>query len=179
MPSTYTLIQGETLAATAASYTFTGIPSTFTDLAVRMSVRTDDGGNSYFNLYVNGINTGTNYSSTGLRYNLSFGTGARSGNQSNATTWQYEVATGQSDGATANTFSNSEIYFPNYTATTPQPISAFYASENNSSTSLFAVGVGAGQNRGTSAISSITIANLGAVVFKINSSFYLYGIKKS
>jgi hypothetical protein len=43
MPSTYTLIKGETIGSSAASYTFTAIPSTFTDLVLRISVRSTSG----------------------------------------------------------------------------------------------------------------------------------------
>ena len=179
MPNTYTLISSNTLGSTAASVTLSSIPATYTDLMLKMSVRTSDGGFSYFNLFTNGINTGTNYSSTGLRYNLALGAGVTSGRQSNAATWQYEITTGNNNPSTANTFSNADIYFSNYLATTSKPISGFYVTESNSTTADFGIGIGAGQDRGTSAINSITIANLGAVVFQVNSSFYLYGIKNS
>ena len=41
MPSTYTLISSNVLASSAASVTFSAIPSTYTDLVVRASIRSD------------------------------------------------------------------------------------------------------------------------------------------
>ncbi len=64
MPNTYELIKGETLASSAASYTFSAIPSTYTDLVVRVSARGDAGGSSNYYTIVLNANTGNVYSST-------------------------------------------------------------------------------------------------------------------
>ena len=42
MATTYTLITSQTLASSAASVTFSSIPSTYTDLVLRVSARTDN-----------------------------------------------------------------------------------------------------------------------------------------
>ena len=69
MPNTYTLIKGETLTTAAASYAFTAIPSTYTDLVIRWSARdTSNFGDNFSNarMQINAFN-GTEYSQTDLR----------------------------------------------------------------------------------------------------------------
>ena len=65
MPNTYELIKGETLTGSAASYTFSAIPSTFSDLVLKVSARTDVNANDQIILQINS-DTGTNYSKTRL-----------------------------------------------------------------------------------------------------------------
>jgi len=61
LPSTYTLIKGETLASSAASYTFTAIPSTFTDLVLRVSARRSAAGRVDLDFYFNADNANNSY----------------------------------------------------------------------------------------------------------------------
>lgn len=176
MPSTYTLIKGETLASNAASYTFTAIPSTFTDLVIRMSLRSDGtgGGNSDISLTINGDTT-TKYSDTIL-----YGTGSAASSVRDATVNNTDNRFGvlENHTYTANTFDNQELYIPNYTSTTSKQMSNFGANENNSTTALIAAY--ANLYRGTTAITTILIRPYAlAGGFTSGSSFYLYGISKS
>jgi hypothetical protein len=172
MPSTYTLISSNVLSSSAASVTFSAIPSTYTDLVVRASSRSTDTGSSYFTIRFN-EDTATNYSYTRIRANSNFT--VDSGRATNAT---YISETYMpSSTTTANTFSNDEIYIPSYTSTQNKQISTSSNEENNLSTPWY-VAATAGLWRNTAAITSITLGNLG-VNFVSGSSFYLYGIKNS
>ena len=170
MPSTYSLIKGETLASSAASYTFTAIPSTFTDLVVKFSTRSDT--SNQINVTVNGTSGGTAYSRTRLRGN---GTDAASNSASNDSSFSLPGASVETS-ATANTFSSGEIYIPSYTASQNKPMSDFDTQEANSTSSF--INVNAGLYRSTTAISEIKVA-ASSGNFVSGSSFYLYGIKNS
>jgi hypothetical protein len=173
MPSTYELIKGETIGSAAASYTFTAIPSTYTDLVVRISARGSD--NAYDNdvMYITFNGTGgTAYSVTRLYANGASAFSNRSLSQA-----QIDEGGGVSGGlATSNTFSSFEMYVPNYTGTTQKPISIISLYENNGTTArMFA---DAALVNITSAFTSITL-DLLVGNFVSGSSFYLYGISKS
>jgi hypothetical protein len=172
MPSTYTLIKGETIGSSAASYTFTAIPSTFTDLVVRMSLRGDVGGRSNaYTIVLNG-NTGNVYSRTRLYADGSTVTSAReaTGNP------RFPVSQGMNGtSSTANTFNNDEIYIPNYTVSANKQISQFVVVENNDTPADMQVQAMLFQS--TAAVTSILLTP--AANFVSGSSFYLYGISKS
>jgi hypothetical protein len=170
MPSTYTLIKGETLASSAASYTFTAIPSTFTDLVLRISERQTAAGLTNFTNFTYNSSGGTAYSRT---YINGTGSAATSGSNSNQAFLRYYT---NGDDTTANTFNSTEIYIPNYTVSQNKPCSIFAPTETNAV--AIEMQVVAGLWRDTTAISSIQITpvsgNLAA-----GSSYYLYGIKNS
>jgi hypothetical protein len=173
MPSTYELIKGETLASAVASYTFSAIPSTFTDLVLRCSVRISGTGGSVdaFYIYPNAVTTGTLYSNTRIQGEGTSVTSSRTSNSNAA----FNASTTQ-DGATSNTFGSTEIYFPSYTAAINKPMSISDVAENNSAT-VNLVGAKAVLFRSTTAISSIRIDT--DATFMIGSSFYLYGVKNA
>ena len=173
MAATYSLISSNVLSTTAASVTFSAIPSTYTDLVLRVSARTDLAGNNYdfFTVAING--TTSTYSGTWLA-----GTGSAVFSGRN-TADPYLTRAGYSDAATAtsSTFSSVEIYFPNYTASSQKPSSSFWVTENNATASI--AGANAGLWSGTSAITSLTMVPYTSSNFVSGSSFYLYGIKNS
>lgn len=166
---TYTLISSNTLSSTASSVTFSSIPSTYTDLVLRISARSNYGAvGDYFQITYNSTTTG--YSDTVLAGN---GSAASSYRNSNATV--NEVANFDGASATASTFGNGEIYIPSYTASQNKPLSSFAVAETNASAAPMAVNAHLWRN--TAAISSITISAFG--IYQSGSSFYLYGIKSS
>jgi hypothetical protein len=175
MPSTYQLISSTTLTSSVATVTLSSIPSTFTDLVVKFMARTDASGftNDPMGLRFNGVTT-SNYAYTFLR-----GDGSGSGTTYSPMTTETSgyVALINASTATSNTFSNGEVYIPNYTSSTQKPSSAFTAMENNSSTAY--VTVTANLGTATTAISSITFLSRNGANFISGSSFYLYGIKNS
>jgi hypothetical protein len=174
MPSTYTLISANTLSSSAGTVTFASIPGTFTDLVLRVSVRSTTGAGEVvsFRLIVNGDEGAVNtyYSRTTLSGN---GATASSSRSSNIAPWIFAEGT-TANAATSNTFSNNEYYIPNYAGTTAKPLSAFQASENNATTTY--TQAIAGLYRGTTAITTLACTG---TTFAIGSSFYLYGIKNS
>ena len=112
--STYTPIATNTLSSTTATVTFSSIPSTYTDLRLIISGRTDadyGGGISDGLIRVNS-DSGTNYSRTMLKGN---GTTASSSRDSNLT-YLYELVAGSS--AAAGSFSITTMDFQNYSNTT-------------------------------------------------------------
>ena len=172
MPSTYTLISSNVLASSAASVTFSAIPSTYTDLVLRVSGRTTSAGtvSSGF-IQMNSVTS--TYSSTGIRGNGASATSTReSGDYAG-----FYLGGVVGGGATSNTFSSHEFYFPNYTVATAKPVSQFSVSETNATTAY--IFGRAHLCSSTAAISSLTINLNGGVSFVSGSSFYLYGIKNS
>jgi len=168
LPSTYTLISSNVLSSNAASVTFSSIPATFTDLVLRASTRNSSGGTCVIATTFNGQASG--YSVTRLR---GTGSSASSGRTSSATYLYFSLTDST---YTANTFSNWEMYLPNYLSTTSKPVSNFSVTENNATASY--IDVNAGLSNITSAITSVTLTADGDT-FVSGSSFYLYGISKS
>ena len=171
--ATYTLISSNVLSSSALSVTFSAIPATFTDLVLKVSTRGDGATTFQFINFEFNADASALYSYTALRGN---GVTATSNRATSSTTGQSSNST-NGDSATANTFSNSEFYIPNYTSTTSKPISSFGASENN------ATGAGLSANaqlyRNTSAITSIKLSSNTGPNWMAGSSFYLYGISNA
>lgn len=172
MANTYTLIASNTLSSTAASVTFSSIPGTYTDLVLRFSARHDGASTSPLTTRVTLNGTTTNYSNTKL---LGESTGASSGRD---TGLAFLVLNGGAvpGGATSNTFSNAEIYIPNYTVSQNKPLNYETGCENNSTLALNGAIANLWQN--TAAITSIALF-FASGNFVSGSSFFLYGIKNS
>ena len=172
MAATYIPIASTTLSSSAASVTFSSIPQTYTDLVLRMSMRTGTTGFTLWTFAING--TTTNYSSTGL-----YGTGSttESPRRTSGTDQFFRMQGTSTSTDTANTFANQEIYIPNYTANANKPISVSVARENNATDAT--VGVFANLWGNTSAITSITISAFSTDNLLSGSTFHLYGIKNS
>jgi hypothetical protein len=172
MANTYTLIESQVLGSSAASVTFSAIPATYTDLVLRLSVRYD-GSLVYGSTEIKfNSDTASNYSRTTLRGDGSSAVSERG--SSNSILIFPRSITG--DTATANTFSNTEIYIPSYTASQNKPIAGFGVGENNATAANVAVNAGLWRN--VASITSIFIQSNGTN-FLSDSSFYLYGIKNS
>ena len=172
MANTYTLISNNILSSNKTSVNFTSIPNTYTDLCMKLSVRTDatltyDFINFTFN------NASANFSNTYLRGS---GSAASSGNNSSQSFIRIYYST-DGDTATASTFGNAEIYIPSYTASQNKPLSAFGVTETNATAANMAITAGLWSD--TSAITSILLQPINGSYFLTGSSFYLYGIKNS
>jgi hypothetical protein len=172
MPSTYTLISSNVLGLNAASVTFSSIPSTYTDLAIRISARITTTDVDDLLMQFNSLTT---YSYTQIRgYN---GTNVASSRATAASRIRVSEVNGAA--STSNTYTSTEIYIPNYNASASHPTSSFGAVEENGST-YNKINATAGLYSATSVpITSITFSLNGAYNFLSTSSFYLYGIKNS
>jgi hypothetical protein len=155
----------------AASMDFTSIPSTYTDLKVALSVRTDRVlANDYLKIT---INSGSSYSGIQLA-----GNGASASSATFAGIFATQYA-GEINGntSTASTFSSVDIYLPNYLSSTAKPYSVDSAMEQNATTAYLTLD--AGLWSGTSAITSLTFAPGVGTNFVQYTTATLYGISKS
>lgn len=169
MPVTYKKIASVTVGAGGTSeITFSSIPSTYTDLVIKMSIRTNrtgdpsDGGL----LKINGATTNRS-----ARFLYGDGSSAVSGNSSSV--WSLI----QGNSGTASVFSNSEFYIPNYAGSTNKSFSSDGVAENNAT--LAYQGLGASLWSQTSAITSIGIVPSDGTNILQHSTAVLYGISKS
>jgi hypothetical protein len=180
MATTYTLIASSTVGAGGAAYVeFTSINSSYTDLKLVYSLRSDRSGSTRDDLKITiNSDTGSNYSSKRL-YGAD---GTNTNSQSFSGTPSDQVFLGSIPAASAlsNTFSNSELYFTSYSvAAYKKSISSDFSYDNNAADNNI-LGFGAMQwNNTSSGITSIKIEILSANNFSQHSKANLYGIKNS
>ena len=165
--ATYKLINSVTVGAGgAATIDFTSIPQTYMDLVIKLSVRSTESAD------VSSLNISFNSSTSNFsqKYLVSNAGGAFAGSQARWVTY--------ADGgtATANIFSNDEIYIPNYTSSNYKPFSSDSVTEQNSSTAY--MGLFASLWSNTSAITSITLTPSGGNIAQ-HSNVCLYGISNA
>ena len=166
MPNTYTLIEAKTLSSSTASVTFSTIPATYTDLLVKISARnTAASGLVYYSF--NG-----NASSRTARLLYGDGSAASSVTYNNT---DPRVMIMNESGYTASSFSNGEMYIPNYTGSNNKSWSSDSVQETNATTAYSYLLAGLWSN--TAAITSITFSTFTGN-FAANSTFYLYGVAK-
>lgn len=174
MPNTFTLIASSTVGAGgASSIDFTSIPSTYTDLCLKVSLRAANAA-AYNSASVTFNGSATGYSEINLYGNS---TGVVTLSNSGA---QIDYLWVDAANATASTFGNSEIYIPNYAGSTNKSVSFDITTENNASTtnSSFA-GIMAALWSNTAAINRVTITAGSSSTFVQYSTAYLYGVIKS
>jgi len=168
MANTFELISSVTAGALgAASIDFTSIPSTFTDLCVKVSSRSDRVGTTD-NLFmkINGVTTNR---SARVLY----------GNGSAASSFTETLYVGELDalGSTASTFSSHEIYIPNYAGGTNKSFSVDGVTEQNG-TAAYATLI-AGLWSSTAAITSLSFYSGYGTTLVQYSTAYLYGVKNA
>jgi hypothetical protein len=176
MAPTYELIASTVLSTTPNIVTFDNIPNTFTDLLLKTSTRNSNTGSNQSNyLNINNVTTGTLYSQTIIEGSGSSASSTRIAFFGDDINIQYVPSANN----TANTFGNTEIYIPNYLASTNKPLSVISVSENNTTTAY--INAHAGLFRSTNAITRLDIRpfNFSTETFVVGSSFFLYGIKNS
>lgn len=165
-----TLISTQTLSVSATSINFNAIGSTFKDLLLVVSARSDrasgldqmninfnGSSSSYYNMQLLGFGTGSGYSEAG------------------GTTYVYNYG---ADGATAtsNTFGNTAIYIPNYASSTLiKVVGTDQVFEINATGGW--QGIAAGSWGNTAAITSIAITPLNGPNWVAGTTASLYGIK--
>jgi hypothetical protein len=171
MANTYELIASSTVGAGgASSIDFTSIPSTYTDIVVKYTLRDSQAGYAYGGTIVK-----FNSNSSGYSEKLLYGNGATAYSVSSSGTYISFLETIQGS-ATSSTFASGDIYIPNYAGSTNKSVSSDVVTENNA-TGAYA-GLAAHLWANTAAISSISIAPTGGT-FVQYSTAYLYGIKNS
>jgi hypothetical protein len=171
MPNTFELIASSTVGSGgASSIVFNSIPGTFTDLVIKSSLRGDRAGSPNQAITINFNGLTTNLTERWLR--LVDGA-VGSGTEGSSIQWGAPGA-----GSTSSTFSNDEIYIPNYAGSTNKSVSIDNVSENNA-TNVFTY-LAAGLWSDSSAITSISInaASAGTNLVQ-HSTAYLYGVKNA
>ena len=166
MPDTFTLIASSTVGSGgAANIDFTSIPSTFTDLCVKASIRLT-GADDYFLIRFNSSTT-------------SYTVRVLEGSGSSASSGTNTIIYGRADSSTqtASTFSNAEFYVPNYAGSTNKSLSIDSVQENNATAANMTLSAGLWSN--TSAITSISLIQPGGMSLAQYSTAYLYGVKSS
>ena len=163
MPNNYVLLDRTELYASATSVTFANIPQTgYTDLKIVVSGRTS-GTDSPVKIEFNGV-------TTGYSWRRIYGNGSSASSLSGTDAYSLHVDTSS---MTANTFSNSEIYIPNYRSSNQKSFSVDTALETNGTAGeLFML---ACLSTTTAAITSITLTHLNTTLVA-NSTFSLYGV---
>jgi hypothetical protein len=175
MPNTFTLIASSTAGSGgAADFTFSSIPSTYTDICVFLSGRsTASFTRRILRLRINGSSTTSDYSARDL---IGSGSAASSGTQAPGDSSYIQIFDLPAANATANTFGNISIYIPNYAnSSTYKSISVDSVAEDNATAAYMSLLAGL-YNQNT-AISQIYLAP-DSGNFAQHSTAYLYGIKK-
>ena len=158
--STYTPIATTTLGTAAASYTFSSISGSYTDLVLVVAGTNTSAGGRSMTLVFNS-DTGTNYSSTYL-----------SGDGSAASSGRY-TSTAYIDTAASihqSTISNAIVQIQNYSNAT-----TYKTALTRGNNSAVVVRTSVGLWRSTSAITSVKVG-LTADNWAVGTTFTLYGI---
>jgi hypothetical protein len=152
----------------ASTIDFSSIPSTYTDLLIKISARTTES-SVYAGIYVSF--NGTAYNSTGR---------VIEGDGSAASTFTYSngaIAFIAGNTATSSTFGSTELYVPNYAGSTNKSYTSDGAGENNATLALTHLNAGLWSN--TAAINQITLDAYLTNTFVQYTTATLYGIKNS
>ena len=169
MANTYELIASVTVGAGGAStIDFTSIPSTYTDLLCKVSLRATSNP-----LSAAWCDTSLTFNaSTGFTERILFGNGSAASSGSGS---GISIRT-PSTASTASTFGNSEIYVPNYAGSAQKSVSIDNVTENNA-TQVYD-GIAAGLWSNTAVINQLTIT-ASSTTFAQYSTAYLYGVKNA
>jgi hypothetical protein len=169
---TYTQIGTAQVAGVlgATALTFTSIPSTYTDLVLKTSLR-GTGALIYDTIKVTFNGSTTGYST---RYLQGSGSAASSGVSGSST---YIELIDEGATATASTFSNGEFYIPNYAGSSNKSLSSDAVTETNATTIYMRLSAGLWSN--SAAITSITLTPDASAAWAQYSSAYLYGVSNA
>lgn len=166
MANTFELIASSTVGSGgAASIDFTSIPSTYTDLCIKVSVRNSSTQDQVI-MKVNG-------SATSLSSRLLYGNGSSAASASLTTGY---VGTSVNSSITASVFNNMEIYIPNYAGSSNKSASSDSVMENNGTLSYAVLNAWLWSN--TAAITSISLSPDSGNFIQYSTA-YLYGVKNA
>jgi hypothetical protein len=170
--STYVLISSTTVGSGgAAGIDFTSIPSTYTDLEIKLSGRCTASTSQGTYLQFNGS------SSSIYSYVEFYGYSGGGGGYAQSSITNAYLGTVLGTAGTANTFSNNSIYIPNYAGNTNKPFLSSNGYEMNS-TSGWQNDLVTGLWASTAAINRVYIYP-GSGNFAQYTTAYLYGISNA
>jgi hypothetical protein len=164
-----TLIETKTLLSAAASIEFTSIPQDGTDLVAVCSLR--------YNADLADVSLRINGSTTGYSMRLLYGTGSSAASASNSSSYLVWAGFSNPSTFTASTFSNGQLYFPNYSGNQQKSLTVDAVTENNATLSYQEIVAGLWAN--TAAITTLTFSGGGSGAnFVAGSTISLYKITK-
>jgi hypothetical protein len=167
MANTFELISSYAATGSVSSISFTSIPSTYTDLVLKVSARTTHLSDDAVVIKFNG--SSSTYSMRRLD-----GNGSSASSDNNTTNIRGVT---NDAGKTASTFGSWEIYIPNYAGSTNKSASLDAVSENNATAASAQLVAGLWST--TSAITQIDLTSFNAANFVIYTTAYLYGVKNA
>jgi len=155
----------------SATIDFTSIPSTYTDLVLVTSARTNRTSAQEDSLAISFNGSTANFTVVAM-----YGDGASAQTSAFTTNGAIRlVAT--TDISTASTFGNSSLYIPNYAGSTNKSFSIDAVTENNGATAWAFLAAGLWSN--SAAINQITLTPLVGTSIKQYSTAYLYGVSNA
>ena len=162
----YNLIATTTVGSgDASSIDFTSIPQTYTDILLKLSVRSTQANNA------NTLLIKFNGSTANFTARVIEGSGASASSFSQSAG---NIGNAQGTSSTASVFSSLDIYIPNYAGSTYKSYSADGVTENNAATAYQTMSAGLWSQTAAITEIGIYITNLAQY-----SSASLYGIKSS
>jgi hypothetical protein len=169
MANTYTLIASSTVGSGgAANIEFTSIPSTYTDLAVLLSLRSENASAG------DTVRVQFNSSASNFTVREVSGDGAATGSSSRSDGYLGYMNAANN---TADTFSSVSLYIPNYTSSNYKSYSVDKVSEQNGTTAYAELIAGLWSQ--TAAITTLKFIAASSADLAQHSTAYLYGIKNS
>jgi hypothetical protein len=174
--ATYSLIGSVTVATSTAEINFNSIPQTYTDLILKISdhIAVAAQTQTYSYMRLNGV-TSANY------YNVSFygrNSTALSIEDFGNTYFFDDPWTTLADSAANASFTNKEIYIPNYTGSDKKQIKMDYSVVNGTA-SVSDLGMYGMLFNLSDPITSIKLLNPSVGTFNVGTTANLYGIKNS
>jgi hypothetical protein len=154
----------------ATDITFSSIQANWTDLVLKVSLRATTSG-------IDTAKVSFNSSSSGYSYRSIWSSGSGTPQSFNGTAdsyFQLQYSGGTS--STASTFTNGEIYIPNYAGSTNKSVSIDQVQEDNATTAYIVPMAGLWSN--IAAITSIQISQTNGNLAQYSTAT-LYGIKKA
>ena len=172
MAHTYKLISSVTVGSGgSANMEFTSIPSTYTDLVIKISSRSNNASTFAHHVRFNS-DSGANYS---WRNMYGYNSGKYT-DYDGAATYAWAGYSNNSS-LTTSAFSNTDIYISNYAGSKHKSVSSDAGMETNAGTGV-SVGLGGAFWKSTAAITSIIILpSVGN--YAEHSTAYLYGISNA
>jgi hypothetical protein len=167
MANTFTLIASYTATGSVSTIDFNSIPSTFTDLCLKLSARSTSAGAEAAIIEFNGETTDF----SGRRLAGETASGVTSDTLTNIRAAINTAA------ETASTFANGEFYIPNYAGSTNKSVSLDMVLENNATAAVLSLVAGLWSD--TAAITSIKLSLNAGGSFVQHSTAYLYGVKNA
>lgn len=171
MPTNPNIIAIQTVtvgAGGAASIDFTSIPATYTDLLMKISTRSTVGGTGQ-----DDINVTFNGSTSSYSWRNVLGSGSSAISQNGGSSNIRMSAVSPNAGTASSTFSNAELYIPNYAGSNNKSVSIDMVSEANQTATY--MGLVAGLWSNSSAITQITLTGASGN-FAQYSTATVYGV---